>query len=115
DDDSFDVVTGFTSFFFADDMVAALREAARVARRGAPVVIQAFGRPEECGLEAVKLAVAAYRPGGAQGQYWRPGGGAQSAGAAGRRRRDRGGGRAPDRALVRLHVRVHVRERGCAR
>src|SRR3954453_20199290 len=29
--DSFDVVTGFTSFFFADDMVGALREAARVA------------------------------------------------------------------------------------
>ena len=40
EDDSFDVVTGFTSFFFADDMVAALREAARVARRGAPVVIR---------------------------------------------------------------------------
>jgi SAM-dependent methyltransferase len=73
DDDSFDVVTGFTSFFFADDMVVALREAARVARRGAPVVIQAFGRPEQCDLEAVKLAVAAYRPGGAERQYWRPG------------------------------------------
>src|SRR5262249_52961193 len=52
DDDSFDVVTGFTSFFFADDMAAALREAARVARRAAPVVIQAFGRPEKCDLEA---------------------------------------------------------------
>ena len=73
DDDSFDVVTGFTSFFFADDMVAALREAARVARRAAPVVIQAFGRPEQCELEAVKLAVAAYRPGGTEEQYWRPG------------------------------------------
>ena len=34
DDDSFDVVTGFTSFFFADDIVAALREAGRVARPG---------------------------------------------------------------------------------
>jgi len=73
DDDSFDAVTGFTSFFFADDMVAALREAARVARRAAPVVIQAFGRPEKCDLEAVKLAVAAYRPGGTEEQYWRPG------------------------------------------
>jgi ubiquinone/menaquinone biosynthesis C-methylase UbiE len=73
DDGSFDVVTGFTSFFFADDMVAALREAARVARRGAPVVIQAFGRPEQCELEAVKLAVAAHRPGGTEEQYWRPG------------------------------------------
>jgi ubiquinone/menaquinone biosynthesis C-methylase UbiE len=41
DDDTFDLVTGFNSFFFADDMVAALREAGRVARPGAPVVIQA--------------------------------------------------------------------------
>jgi SAM-dependent methyltransferase len=73
DDDGFDVVTGFTSFFFADDMVGALREAARVARPGAPVAIQAFGRPEQCELEAVKLAIAAYRPGGAEEQYWRPG------------------------------------------
>ena len=31
-DDAFDLVTGFTSFFFAEDMVAALREAGRVAR-----------------------------------------------------------------------------------
>ena len=73
DDDAFDLVAGFNTFFFADDMVAALREAARVARRGAPVVIQAFGRPEQCELEAVKLAVAAHRPGGTEEQYWRPG------------------------------------------
>src|SRR5437867_6707153 len=33
EDDSFDLVTGFNSFFFADDMVAALREAGRVAKR----------------------------------------------------------------------------------
>src|SRR5215207_4041055 len=45
-DDAFDVVTGFTSFFFADDMVAALREAGRVACPGAPVVIEVFGAPE---------------------------------------------------------------------
>src|SRR5215203_2826559 len=31
-DASFDVVAGFCSFFFADDMIAALREAARVAK-----------------------------------------------------------------------------------
>jgi ubiquinone/menaquinone biosynthesis C-methylase UbiE len=48
EDDRFDLVTGFTSFFFAEDVVAALREAARVARPGAPVVIQVFGRPEDC-------------------------------------------------------------------
>jgi hypothetical protein len=35
-------VTGFNSFFFANDMVAALREAGRVAKPGAPVVIQVW-------------------------------------------------------------------------
>jgi ubiquinone/menaquinone biosynthesis C-methylase UbiE len=39
EDDSFDLVTGFNSFFFADDIVAALREAGRVAKPGAAVVI----------------------------------------------------------------------------
>ena len=72
EDDSFDLVTGFTSFFFAEDIVAALKEAARVARPGAPVVIQVFGRPEHCGLEAVKAAVAEFR-GAAHRSYWRPG------------------------------------------
>ena len=57
-DDSFDLVTGFRSFFFADDVVAALREARRVARPDAHVVIQVFGRPEHCDLEAVKDAAA---------------------------------------------------------
>jgi SAM-dependent methyltransferase len=71
-DDTFDLVTGFTSFFFAEDIVAALKEAARVARPGAPIVIQVFGRPEHCGLEAVKNAVAPFR-GEAHRSYWRPG------------------------------------------
>ena len=39
-DGSFDVVAGFNSFFFADDIVAALREAGRVARPGGKVAIQ---------------------------------------------------------------------------
>ncbi len=69
-DDSFDVVTGFTSFFYADDTVAALREAGRVARAGAPVVIAVWGRPERCEMEAVKQAVAAFR--GAEPPTWRP-------------------------------------------
>lgn len=47
-DDSFDVVTGFNSFFIAADMVKALREAARVARPGAGVAMTVFGRPEQC-------------------------------------------------------------------
>lgn len=38
--DMFDVVTGFNSFQFAGDITAALREAARVARKDARVVIQ---------------------------------------------------------------------------
>src|ERR1044072_4046528 len=42
-DDTFDLVTGFTSFFFAEDLVAALREAGRVAKPGGPNVIQVFG------------------------------------------------------------------------
>jgi ubiquinone/menaquinone biosynthesis C-methylase UbiE len=70
-DDSFDVVTGFTSFFFAEDIVAALREAGRVARPGAPVVIQVFGRPEHCAIERMKAAVMAFREG--EEEYWRPG------------------------------------------
>src|SRR3954453_6261834 len=66
-DDAFDVVTGFTSFFFADDLVEALREARRVARER--VVIQVFGDPAKCDLEAMKAAVAVHRD---EGQYWRP-------------------------------------------
>jgi SAM-dependent methyltransferase len=62
DDDSFDVVTGFNSFFFADDMVAALREAGRVAMPGAPVLVQVWGRPECCDLTPMLQAASALRP-----------------------------------------------------
>ena len=57
EDASFDLVAGFNSFFFADDLVGALREAGRVARPGAPVVIQVWSRPERCALTAMKDAV----------------------------------------------------------
>jgi SAM-dependent methyltransferase len=57
DEGSFDAVFGFNVFFFAVDMVAALREARRVARAGAPVVIQVWGRSERCDLTAMKQAV----------------------------------------------------------
>jgi SAM-dependent methyltransferase len=60
--DSFDLVTGFNSFFFAADMVAALREARRVAKPGASVVIQVWGRPESCDLEAQKQVARRYAP-----------------------------------------------------
>jgi SAM-dependent methyltransferase len=62
DDGSFDLVTGFNSFFFADDMVAALREAGRVAKPGAPVVIQVWGAHERCELEAMKAIARPYLP-----------------------------------------------------
>ena len=58
----FDAVAGFNCFFFAEDLMAALREAGRVARRGAPVVIQVWGRPERCQLEAMKNVARRYLP-----------------------------------------------------
>ena len=61
EDDSFDVVTGFNTFFFAADMTAALREAGRVARPGARVLIQVWGRPERCDLTPMVQAVARLR------------------------------------------------------
>ena len=62
EDDVFDVVAGFNSFFFALDLVGALREAGRVARPGAPVVIQVWGRHERCDLEAMKAVVRPFMP-----------------------------------------------------
>jgi SAM-dependent methyltransferase len=47
-DASFDAVTGFNSFFYAADIVAAFREAARVLRPGGGLALTAFGRPQEC-------------------------------------------------------------------
>ena len=62
DDESFDLVTGFNAFFFANDMVAALREAGRVARHGSPVVIQVWGAHEHCDLEAMKQIARPFMP-----------------------------------------------------
>jgi ubiquinone/menaquinone biosynthesis C-methylase UbiE len=62
DDDSFDLVTGFNSFFFAADLVTALREAGRLAKPGAPVLIQVWGPPERCDLEAMKQVARRYAP-----------------------------------------------------
>jgi SAM-dependent methyltransferase len=62
DDDTFDLVTGFNAFFFAADLVAALRESGRVAKPAAPVVIQVWGPPERCDLEAMKWVARSYAP-----------------------------------------------------
>jgi ubiquinone/menaquinone biosynthesis C-methylase UbiE len=47
-DTAFDLVTGFTSFFYADDPLTALREAARVSCDR--VVVHTFGHPERCAV-----------------------------------------------------------------
>jgi SAM-dependent methyltransferase len=60
--DGFDLVTGFNSFFFANDIVAALREAGRVAKPGAPVVIQVWGPHDHNDLEAMKEIVRPFLP-----------------------------------------------------
>jgi len=62
EDGTFDLVTGFNSFFFANDMVAALREAQRVARAGAPLVIQVWGAHTRCDLEAMKQVARPFLP-----------------------------------------------------
>jgi SAM-dependent methyltransferase len=59
---TFDLVTGFNSFFFANDMAAALREAGRVAKPGAQVVIQVWGAHERCDLEAMKQIARPFLP-----------------------------------------------------
>ncbi|MFO0693719.1 MAG: class I SAM-dependent methyltransferase [Polyangiales bacterium] len=55
-DEAFDVVTGFNSFQYAANPVAALREAGRVAKRGGSIVVMTFGAPE--GMEVVSLLTA---------------------------------------------------------
>jgi SAM-dependent methyltransferase len=51
ENDSFDIVTGFSAFQFADDKVRALREARRVSRRSVAVVIPT--RAPESGIAGV--------------------------------------------------------------
>jgi SAM-dependent methyltransferase len=59
DDDTFDLVTGFNSFQYAGNPVAALREAHRITKPGGHVVVMTWGPPE--GMQAASL-VAALRP-----------------------------------------------------
>jgi SAM-dependent methyltransferase len=71
-DDTFDVVTGFSAFFFADDMTRALSEACRVTKSGGTVLAQVFGRPERCSLEAMKRAIVPLLGlDGDEPEYWR--------------------------------------------
>src|SRR5829696_5904629 len=62
DDDKFDLVCGFNSFCFANDIVGAVREAGRVAKPGAAVVIQVWGPHEHNDLEAMKEIARPFMP-----------------------------------------------------
>ena len=72
-DDSFDVVTGFNSFFIAADMVSALREARRVARPGGKVAMTVFGRPRQCQSTGLFAALGQLMGGGKGGSEGGPG------------------------------------------
>jgi SAM-dependent methyltransferase len=60
--DSFDVVVGFNSFQYAEDPVAALREARRVVKPGGAVGIVVWGPPEQCEAVAHFKALGALMP-----------------------------------------------------
>ena len=62
EDDTFHLACGFNSFFFANEIVAAVREAGRVAKRGAPVVIQVWGPHDRNDLEAMKEIARPFLP-----------------------------------------------------
>jgi len=61
-DASFDVVTGFNSFQYAANPVAALREARRVGVPGARVVIATWGEPDNCEAAAYVRALGRLGP-----------------------------------------------------
>lgn len=67
EDASFDVVTGFNSFFIADDMPAALREARRVLRPRGAFAMTVFGRPEHNRGGDIFKSLARFAPPGSGG------------------------------------------------
>lgn len=62
EDCTFDVVTGFNAFQFAESPTTALAEAGRVARPGGVVLAALWGRPERVELSVVMHAVSALAP-----------------------------------------------------
>ena len=61
-DDAFAAVTSFNAVQYAADPVAALREARRVARPGAPVVVVTWAEPERCESRTVLAALGGLLP-----------------------------------------------------
>lgn len=61
-DDVFDVVTGFNSFQYAADPVAALAEAKRVAKPDSQVFVLVWGRPERTELVSILSALRPLLP-----------------------------------------------------
>jgi SAM-dependent methyltransferase len=61
-DNAFDLVIGFNSFQFAASPVNALREAGRVARKGASIVIAVWGKPEDTEAAAYLAALGSLLP-----------------------------------------------------
>lgn len=61
-DDSFDLVTGFVSFNYAANPVAALAEARRVAKPSGRVVMMTWGNPEGMGLASLVEALTPLLP-----------------------------------------------------
>jgi len=61
-DESFDLVTGFNSFQFAEDPLGALREAHRVVKPGGQVAVGTWAKPEDCDtaefLEAMRELIS---------------------------------------------------------
>jgi SAM-dependent methyltransferase len=71
-DASFDVVTGFNSFQYAEDPVNALRQARRVVKPGGYVAMVTWGRAEDCEHATTFAAVMACvppPPPGAEGPF----------------------------------------------
>src|SRR5947209_17485164 len=61
-DDTFDGVVGFNSFQYAASPRAALEQARRVARPGAPVVIATWAVPERCAAAVYRAAPGPLMP-----------------------------------------------------
>jgi len=61
-DGKFNLVTGINSFQYSGSIANALREAKRVAQRGAQVAIAVWGKPEDCDAAPVMQVIGSFLP-----------------------------------------------------